>query len=473
MIKGIFVPAPQPAKAQTLPFGADLVPIVGHPSAREVKAVNFVPDPLMRASLRTAKQACEHRLATFSSVWEAILFPFLARPLARFWLILAGIGFLGCVAFSLGAMIWAFVPFNPPSLLLPSKRAFALSSLIVFGATILSLPWRVFPDLRSLLSGWRSLEGLQSSLKGTRFEAYVGDRNKQYGHFFGPSAGLTFFCAFVEAVAESGHQKIRLPWQKHLLKEMDRWVTSVALGPEERFDPIGNSPDFTHKLKAIWAYNQQRQQNGLTLAVFSLEDQSRVEQEWSRIVGEDLKLRLGASKGCRTAESTQARLIFLFCRNLKDFLHFLHPWDWRWAVFRIGAVLAILILAPIIPEPTRPEFTIECTPACALIRPGLHYAAMCPDEMASVHIKIGSPGFPGLLDLNVESNYEETLSPTRAEKARKQFSLTVVQEKLFFFTMPHDPQGEVVVVITVLNRVGKWSQATIFFAPRGACAEPP
>lgn len=496
MINGVFVPAGNPSGSQILQFEADIVASgITHASGCPdgVRPGNFWADAGMQESLRTARQACERRLANPFDIWKATLLPAMARPITWPRLLLAVFSFLGCVIFSVGCLIWAFAPVSPSVLLLPGWKPFLFSS-VLFYATIFLLPQQILPGLRSLVAGWPkqgrlrrfstrmmkwfkqlslrwwSPKELESHLDSACFVSYVGHRSSPPRNFFGPSAGLTFFCAFVEAVARSGHQRIRLPWQECLLDRMNRWVTSVALGPHEEFEPIGTAPEFPHKVTAILEYNDRHPQHPLTLAVFAWRDFNSVDAAWSLQAGERLVLRPAPNQGCMMAECPRTHLKFLFCRHLDDFIYFLYPWEWSWLVFRVSTILAILILAFFIKPPTPPEFTFECVPPSSFSRPGIYSVAMLPGQIATCYIRTISQGCPGPLNLDVESNYSETVSTTRNGELSKQFSLTIRQDPvLFFFTMPPDPPpNEIVAVITMHNGAGKYSQATIFFVPRQA-----
>lgn len=496
MIKGVFVPTGNPSGSQVLPFEADIV-VSGIPHAPGcsdgVNPGNFSADKGMQESLKKAKQACQRRLAHPFSVWEAILLPILVKPLFWPWLLLAIVSFLACVIFSAGCLVWSFAPVSPPTLLLPGWQPFFFFS-VLFWVTIFSLPQQLWPGLRSSMTSrskqdglqgfhnrrikwfkqlnlhWRNSKGLEDYLRDSCFIPYIGDRSSSHKHFFGPSAGLTFFCAFVEAVARTGQQGICLPWQKCLIDEMDHWVASVALGPHEEFEPLGTAPEFQDKLRAIWQYNHHHPENPLTLAIFSRGDFSSVDTGWSTITGEKLVFRSGSKQGYIMAECPRTRLKFLFCRHLDNFIHFLYPWNWPWLVFRVSTIIAILTLFFFIKPPTPPEFTFECVPSSSFSRPGIYSVALLPGQKASCHIRIIAPGCPGLLNLNVESNYSGTLSPTLNGEWHKQFSLTMRQNSvLFFFTMPPEPSpSEVIAVITLRNGAGKYDQETIFFAHRQA-----
>ncbi len=96
---------------------------------------------------------------------------------------------------------------------------------------------------------------------------------------------------------------------------------------------------------------------------------------------------------------------------------------------------------------------------------------MSPGKGSTIQINVVSHGSRGRLTLEVESNYDKTISPTIDGGLVKQFSQTVIQDSdLFFFTLPENPPaGKIAVVITLSNEAAKYSQAVVFFAPR----EPP
>lgn len=458
MINGIFVPA-NGGPSDILPFRAD----AGAQS-------NFIPDDIMEESIQDAAKACQQQLTPATSLLQTVL-PALAHPLNRFWSLLAVMSGAGCLNFSIGDLLWVFAPVTLPEFLLPGWKPFILFGLMLGSAMVFSLPGRqVLSNLRSLFTGWQHSEPLENFLHQANLKPQVGNQGQQYGHFFGPSAGLTFFCAFVEAVAHSGQQHIFPPWQQRLLGEMNRWVTSAALGPDQRLDTVGNLPE---KLEAIWRYNHRHPQNGLILAVFSWRDFFEVETVWTAVAQENLQPKPGPSHSYLLADSRRANLTFLFCRSLRDFLYFLYPWAWQWLVLRMSAITAILILALFVQPPTPPEFTLECEPRASLSQPGIYAIVREPGQPVSCNLQLISQGFPRpffppTLGLNVESNADRTISADLGGEFDKQFSLTMRQDsELFFLVLPPDlSPNEVVVVVTMLNRAGKFAQVTIFLTPR-------
>ena len=122
--------------------------------------------------------------------------------------------------------------------------------------------------------------------------------------------------------------------------------------------------------------------------MFSVEDFTEVRREWSAHTQETLRPVSALNHGYIVSNSEKARLTFLFCDHLRDFLRYLHPWRWRWLAFRgvpvlLTPLLAIPILiaalAPI--QYTPPDFTPVCVPTCALINTGIYSATMSRERL--------------------------------------------------------------------------------------------
>lgn len=458
IINGIFVPA-NGAPGDILPFMADF----DTPS-------NFIADDLMEQSIRNAAKACRQQLSPTASFFQTAL-PALAHPLNNFWLPVAVLSAVGCLLFSVGDVLWVLTGITPPAFLLPNWSLFIGFSLLFSITLVFSLPvWQILSNLRVLLAQRHNTRQLEDFLDRINLSPQVGHREQQYGHFFGPSAGLTFFCAFVAAVDHSGQQGIFPPWQKRLLRRMNRWVASAALGPDQQLDTVGHLPE---KLDAIWRYNHQDPPNGLSLVVFSRRDLSEVESAWAAITQENLQPRPGPGRRNLLADSRQANLTFLFCRSLQGFIYYLCPWAWQWLMFRISAVATILFLAIFLQTPDPPEFRLECEPHLSLSQPGVYALAIEPGQPVSCDLQLISQGYPRAfffpeLELSVEANVDKAIAADLGGTFDKRASLTMRQDsELFFLILPPNlsPQ-EIVVVITVVNRANKYSQAAIFLTPR-------
>lgn len=471
MINGVCVPVGNPDKSQVVHFEAELATRNGAQCPDGIQPGNFTSDSQMLESLRIAKRACVYWLLTRAGLWDGFLLPLFGARLHWSRFVAALISLAACLIFSVGAFIWRFIPIYPPAFLLPGWKPFILFYLFLIILVMLSPPQRVLASLRSLLVLWRGQEELQQLLHNGCFRVNIQEHLTTSARFGGPSAGLAIFCVLVEAVKNASTKQFTLPWQKQLVDNMSDWVASVAFDngdPENtaRFTQLGNAPTFFSKINAIW-----NKRDELRLAIFCVEDQASVEHEWGRISGENLDPK-PVSQGCRTTKSTKAaNLTFLFCRDLKAFLRYLHPWQWRWLVFRLAMAFSIILLPIAISmEPTTPPaFEIECTPQpCRFLRSDIYRVSMESGTRISIHVQLLSRGFPGLLTLAVASNYDATLSTTRDSRLGKEFSHAVTQaSSLFYFTMPKaPPSGEIVVVINMLNAAHKWEQKIIFFAPQ-------
>lgn len=460
MINGIFVPA-NGGPSEILPFSAS----ADAPS-------NFIADEVMDQSIGNAAKACRQQLSPAANFLQTVL-PALAHPLNHFWLLVAVLSTAGCLLISVGDVLWVSAAITPPAFLLPNWPLFIVFSLILSITLVFSLPvWSLLSNLRALLAQRQSPRRLEDFLGRTNLSPQVGRRDQHYGHFFGPSAGLTFFCAFVEAVAHSEQPSIFPPWQKRLLRDMDRWVASATLGADQQLDTVGYLPE---KLDAIWRYNRQDPPHGLTLVVFSRRDLSEVESAWTAITQENLQPRPGPGRRNLLAASRQANLTFLFCRSLQGFIYFLYPWAWQWLIFRLSAVAAMLLLALFLQTPAPPEFTLECEPRPSSSQPGIYVLAIEREQPVSCDLQLISQGYPRTffspeLELNVEANVDKAIAADLGETFDKRFSLTMRQDsELFFLTLPpHRSPNEIVVVITVVNRANKYSQAAIFLTSRQA-----
>ena len=93
---------------------------------------------------------------------------------------------------------------------------------------------------------------------------------------------------------------------------------------------------------------------------------------------------------------------------------------------------------------------------------------MSPVKGSTIQINVRSHGSRGRLTLDVESNYDKTVSPTIDGGLVKQFSQTVIQDTdSFYFSLPEQPPaGELAVVVTLSNEAGKYSQVVVFFTPK-------
>ena len=473
MINGIFVPAGNLQGSEIIPFVARIETDDERLSNDGVYPGNFDAHATMQASLRTARQTCEDRLTKFSGVWEAILVPGFASPLTLTSRTIVVLCLFVITVVSLGSVIWISVTPAPPSVLRFAWLPFMVASLIFWTILILSLPLgQMVQYLKP--SNRQSLRELRTFLHSSCFQIRAGDGVASNRIFSGPSAGLTIFCAFVEAVKNSGKQEFQLPWQESLVSSMSGMVTSVDLRDDGNFARLGNAPEFPYKVSAIWDYTQQYQ-NTLTLAVFSLEDFTEVRREWSAHTQETLRPVSALNHGYIVSNSEKARLTFLFCDHLRDFLRYLHPWRWRWLAFRgvpvlLTPILAvpILIVGLAVIQYTPPEFTHVCVPTCTLINPGIYSAAISPGQGSTIQIIVGSHGSRGRLTLDVESNFDKTISPNIDGNLGKRFEKTMTQDAvLFYFTLPErPPSGEIAVVVTLSNEAGKYSQAVVFFTSR-------
>lgn len=462
MIKGVYVNAQNNA-AHIVSLTAELNRVDDPRCQGSVKPGNFQVDNRMQASLEMARDACIHYLTLDADLWENYWLPLLASPISARWQFIVGISFFGCLIFPLGWLGWIMVQSGPLPWWLLNPMFFTLFALFLLGVVIITLPWKtLFLGLYALFKGekeWRNL------LEKGCFAAYAEqNRRRAPNHFFGDSAGLVWFATFVEAAAKSGKQGFFPAWQEHLLGDVRHWVASVALVFDSswKFASIG---EVENKLQAIWDYNQLNPQHPLNLAVFSRTDQALVDTAWPRIADENLDYLPGSP---RTARSLKARLTFLFCNDLKTFLRFLHPYRLRWLAVRLAAIFAILGSAVFmkISTPVPPEFAVECS--CFQTATGVQYTRLSPGENIPLTVNIASRGFLGTFQLNVVSNVEEkTLSDVPNGERQNELNHPAVNQDALqlFFTMPKDSPQNVVVVITIINQAGKWSQSTIFFIP--------
>ena len=168
MIKGIFVPAGNLQGSEIIPFRARIVPDDERSSDDTVYPGNFDAHATMQASLRTARQICEDRLTTISGIWEAILVPCFASPLALPWRTIVVLCLFFVAVVSLGSVIWISVTPAPPSVLRFAWLPFLVASLIFWSVLILSLPLRqIVQSIKP--SNRQSLRRLRDFLHGYLF----------------------------------------------------------------------------------------------------------------------------------------------------------------------------------------------------------------------------------------------------------------------------------------------------------------
>jgi len=505
MVYGVFVPSRQePA------IVVRLEPRIGRSDDTcmyGVHADNFTPLGSMHSSLVLARKHCIHHLTRRSFVWDAVFRPLLGRAPNRSWLIVAGVGLIGCLHAFLGRWLWALLPVDLPLALLPGRGTFAVSYLGLLSAVVLSIPREGLlrslaallsacreaaspPSLRFYLSAGKSLKVLKTRLDAECFIASVAHYDKADLRLRGLSGGLAFFCAFATAVAkDKGLQEVKGGWQRRLQDPDSHWVPSAVLAkdgalaviaedgnPEEQFE-------LRLKLEAIKEFADSHGRNAKTMAVFAWDDETHVQGAWNVVTGQELMPREGPTEGAVTAEAGNVR--FLFCESLEAFIRSVDPFKldcpytlgWVWtrlgtvALSTILAVLALPVFAFMDP-PARPQFTIADGYKCEITRKdwGIHLLDLPPGRTACCQLKVNSVGFPGPFDLELVSNHDGTQRLSRdGEPSRRVAVRTAQRLHLIYLTMPDDPPpGGFVVVVTVSNRGGKEDQQSIFVKPLGA-----